>query len=313
MAKPVAFSTAAVSPADRLDFWTDKVRENLFDVSMRPFAAEGLEASCHARTHDDHSAMSFANNALMLDRTAALITSDPIDSLFLTFVIDGTALYYSGTQSEVIRAGEFLLYDPQRPYVLTFSQGFRQLFLDAPRESLVGAAGDGWTPEDTTTRRYSQSALSRTGSGPDGIHHLHDAISGSYRARQDLEGTRILGAVRRLIEPSPLAEYAAVARDFIQINFARPDLTAEEIARGTAVSSRHLNRALAPEGETILSLLTNTRMAEARRLLSSGLSITEVAHTCGYRTVGQFSRVFSSRHGEGPAVWRRTDQQTIIT
>ena len=58
--------------------------------------------------------------------------------------------------------------------------------------------------------------------------------------------------------------------------------------------------------ETPLSYLTNWRMRQAQKLLTTDNSnISEIAASVGYQSEAAFNRIFKSKTGQTPAVYRR--------
>lgn len=76
---------------------------------------------------------------------------------------------------------------------------------------------------------------------------------------------------------------------------------------GTGVSLAYLSRLFKASGVPgVAATLRRVRLDDARRLLrTSPLSIKEVAHAAGFRSVKQFERAFRHAHGRAPSEWRR--------
>lgn len=84
------------------------------------------------------------------------------------------------------------------------------------------------------------------------------------------------------------------------------DLVLEEIARRVASSRRQLQRAFAEVGRTSFrSYLTSFRMDRAAELLvTTDLTVRDVAAAVGYRQPAQFAKAFRRRHGCAPSEYR---------
>ncbi|MEC7764274.1 MAG: AraC family transcriptional regulator [Pseudomonadota bacterium] len=85
------------------------------------------------------------------------------------------------------------------------------------------------------------------------------------------------------------------------------DLTA--CARATALTPRAIQRALSDTGDTFSALLTDTRLATARRLLAdparAHLPISTLAADAGFRDPSHFGRLFATHMGTSPGAWRK--------
>ncbi len=81
------------------------------------------------------------------------------------------------------------------------------------------------------------------------------------------------------------------------------------IADAVAISPYHFIRQFeAVFGITPHQFRTERRLAEAKRLLSLGRSVTEVCFDVGFASVGSFSTLFTRRIGVPPSAYRRRVQ-----
>ena len=87
------------------------------------------------------------------------------------------------------------------------------------------------------------------------------------------------------------------------------DLTLESLASEIGMSrSVFFNQFKKLVHETPLSYLTNWRIRQAQRLLlSDNSNISEIAASVGYRSEAAFNRIFKSKTGQTPAVYRRSN------
>jgi AraC-like DNA-binding protein len=101
---------------------------------------------------------------------------------------------------------------------------------------------------------------------------------------------------------------------FLEQRFADPGIRLSSAARRAALSPAYLARLLkASTGLTFLQHLRRFRVRHADQLLlTTRLSIKEIAARCGYNGPGSFDRDFRRVHGCAPSVWRaehRTREQ----
>ncbi|QYE35647.1 AraC family transcriptional regulator [Polymorphobacter sp. PAMC 29334] len=94
--------------------------------------------------------------------------------------------------------------------------------------------------------------------------------------------------------------------DYIEANLAT-DVGVTELAEIAGVSAFHFTRAFKnATGSTPYAYLTSRRVAVAKRALADGkLNIGAVAALCGFRTSGQFARMFKQMTGMTPTRFRR--------
>ncbi|MDD2868535.1 two-component regulator propeller domain-containing protein [Neomegalonema sp.] len=90
--------------------------------------------------------------------------------------------------------------------------------------------------------------------------------------------------------------------DFLERSLSDPRADLAQAAAACLTSDRSLQRKLnALYGKSFSALLTFARMERARRLLTEGRGVGEVAEACGYETATGFSRQFKSLNGVSPS------------
>ena len=95
------------------------------------------------------------------------------------------------------------------------------------------------------------------------------------------------------------------AIDYINKNFHR-QLLLEEIAKNSYVSVNQLCRLFSKYcGTTVVKYIVSRRITEAKKLLSSGKSVTDTAIMCGFEDYANFIRVFKKHVGVTPGKYTR--------
>ena len=51
--------------------------------------------------------------------------------------------------------------------------------------------------------------------------------------------------------------------------------------------------------------LLNTRIKQAKKLLSKNISITDIAHMVGYDNIYEFSKIFKKKTGKSPSFFKK--------
>jgi AraC-like DNA-binding protein len=89
---------------------------------------------------------------------------------------------------------------------------------------------------------------------------------------------------------------------FIETRLGDATLTVDDIAHGNSVSTRYLHALFEGTGETCREFLMRRRRELAYQLLLSPapVSVTEVAHRCGFDNPSSFSRAFRAAYGVSP-------------
>ena len=97
----------------------------------------------------------------------------------------------------------------------------------------------------------------------------------------------------------------ATARRAVVAGLTLGDVSVETVAASVGLHHRTLNRRLADEGTSVFELLKQERYRIARDLLANTpLSISEVAATLLYTSIGSFTRAFQAWSQESPSDWR---------
>lgn len=98
---------------------------------------------------------------------------------------------------------------------------------------------------------------------------------------------------------------------FIESKLGDSSLTVDEIAHCNAVSIRYLHMLFEGTGETCREFLMRRRRELAYQLLQSPafVSVTEVAHRCGFDNPSSFSRAFRAAYGVSPREARTARRQ----
>lgn len=97
----------------------------------------------------------------------------------------------------------------------------------------------------------------------------------------------------------------------VQQNYNNSDLNVDFICTAMAMSKVQLYRKIkAITGSTINEYIQSVRVETAKDLLSNtDLSLSEIAHKCGYSSSSYFSKNFKQLVGKTPSEWKKTPNQ----
>ena len=111
---------------------------------------------------------------------------------------------------------------------------------------------------------------------------------------------------RRFLEQkTPVHKKMLQARQYLHQNFAR-DVTTDELASVSDLSKFHLIRCFRDHfGITPRQFLLSQRVANAKQLISNGMTVLEAAYACGFADQSHFSRYFKKISGYSPGKLRR--------
>lgn len=214
----------------------------------------------------------------------------------------GQADLWQGGRQARLAPGDFALIDSAQPFRLSMEGRFDQLLVTMPRS--------------TMTSMYRgiehRTALTRGRAGGETlVRDLVLAYGESAASTQAHEDTYIASAVIHLMgvcesERSTNAD-SLLHRAMALMTIELADTDASRIAAELGVSRRYLDMLFARTGRSFSAHLRERRLAIAAERLQGQRhqSITEVAHTVGFKDSAHFARAFRKRYGITPSEWRR--------
>lgn len=150
------------------------------------------------------------------------------------------------------------------------------------------------------------------------LHSLHVAIESLQAPAIEKESRLILALTNLLvrhatprpfvIQDRPNRKFVKMAKEFIEDHY-HDNVTLKEIALAVNISPFHLLRMFKEEiGLAPHAYLTQYRIGKARRLLSKGTPIIQVALQTGFCDQSQFAKRFKQLVGTTPGHYRSTPQ-----
>jgi AraC-like DNA-binding protein len=133
--------------------------------------------------------------------------------------------------------------------------------------------------------------------------YLLEMISISYTMGFDLESSPSAAAWRRRND---------VVR-YIEDHLRDPSLTAESVAEGVHLSSRHLRTIFSASGEKVSAYILRRRLEECARKIRdpawSGQTLMGIAFSWGFNSAAHFTRSFRDQYGVSPREYRRVAER----
>ncbi|MDG3010174.1 AraC family transcriptional regulator [Rhodococcus sp. D2-41] len=112
------------------------------------------------------------------------------------------------------------------------------------------------------------------------------------------------------LEPPKDATTADRVREVIELLLPTGRCSIEQVARSLGVDRRTIHRRLTDSAESYSSILNDTRVDLARRMVENRrYSLTEIADLLSFSAPSNFSRWFRAQFGCSPQVWRNARQQ----
>ena len=294
---PVLFSTAGLAEAERVALWEEHNAQALIGLRCRSLEDDALELEATeinlqlARVH----LARVTGTPHVVERTRSVVRRLPSEAVACYLALAGEAFFYHDDGVRVLRPGQLIVCDADRPFMRGFSQGLEELAVKVPRE--VWQALDGPSLAQPLVFDVDEgTAQARALARMVGRAVRPQAAAGAVEEGVLLE---LLGSVVSGRASMSAAVHLATAKAFVEEHLADPGLTAARVARGIGVSERHLSRVFAAGGEGFPPYLLGRRLERARVLLLAGTpeSVAGAAAACGFGSASHFSHTFRERYG----------------
>jgi len=308
-------STSEVPAKERLDYWHSLVG-NIF-------ADSGFECEEDARETfrgDVWNQRSGSLDIFEINAVAHAVhrtvedTTNP--AIILTMQLEGEGYISQDGRDDVLKPGDFTLFDSCRPFDLRFRGPMKQYVVRIPWQSV--------NQQLISPKRVAGLSIR----GNQGMGHVASTFIQSFikevpRLDQP-EVNSLCHSLIDIVNASALSTLEQRSRNttnystfqihrirlFIEENLRNPDLSPALIAAASGISQRHMNKLFEAEGISIGRLIWERRLEKCRQNLVdnrlAGKSITEIAHSWGFKSSSHFSRTFKERFGISPREARAT-------
>jgi AraC-like DNA-binding protein len=251
---------------------------------------------------------------------------------FWTYVatLSGQIRIRQGAWQGMMGAGDQVVLLPDHPFAMEFvTDGTAAVLLDFRVQSTLRAAdplpllGLPAVVNARPTLKWRTVCLrvvrllgvQKNGCGPDPrayltVRGMGDSLLGAYLL-DGITANRIA-----LSNDRPVPDWLAVVRQRMEHNFFRPEMNVSRMARESGYSREHVQREYRKVfGQSPAETLWAVRLSMACRKLDTdpGLSMSEIARGCGFKTPSHFSRMFHLRFGTSPRQWRDRGRATAPT
>lgn len=292
------FATAQIEADRQVELWERHNAESLIALACLPPAARSFEAvEVNLQLERVHLARVRGTRHLV-ERSADLVEAKPAEAIAVYVTIMGEAVFEQDGQRRVLRPGQLLLCDADRPFLRGFGRGLDELAVKVPRSefsALSGLAtvstpivvdvGPGENPHGRALARLVGRAVRRDCPVPADEQAVFELVS-------------VLATHGHIGLP---VAHRAAARTFIEEHFTDQTLCAADVASGTGISERHLSRLFAAAGTSVPRHILSRRLDAAHSMLATdptkGLRTSDVAARCGFTSVAYFSQTFRRRFG----------------
>lgn len=314
------WSTDAVPPSQRLDYWIGAICEGFLEMDVTSPRAQAFGATLESAPLGPVGVNRVRGTAQDVYRTRRAIAHSRHNYYYLLCKSDSPWVADQEERSARLLPGDAVLVDSRRRYAFHLQQSADTVSLELPT-----AWVESWLPDagDLVARRID----GRSGWGCV-LSQFARQLTPEVAVRPPLPAALLadqLGGLLALAFGQGAAQpgeggggsaAAALRRrvlDATRERHAEPGLTAAAVARGLGISERSLHRCLAAEaGEgatTFATALTGFRMQVAQRMLADTrfdrLSVAEIGLRVGLSDASHFVRQCRRHLGHTPGQLRR--------
>ncbi|MFH5207059.1 AraC family transcriptional regulator [Antrihabitans sp. NCIMB 15449] len=300
------FSTRGLPQEERVRLWEEHNAEALIGLGCRTLTGDALEAAERTVQLPQLRFGRVIGTPHVVDRTHAHIRAIPTDAIVAYFALKGDAFFYHEHGCEMVRPGQAIVGDGDKPFMRGFSQGLHELVLEVPR-SLFDYPHWHNTFRSPQTLDFTQNPHARAL-----LRLIGTTLQDGTDSSAVVEATAIDLFRMALGGPpaSPSAAHTAAASVFIAEHLHEPDLAVPKIAAAVGISERQLSRLFAADGVGVVRFILDQRLDRAHSAVLSNTTaaLSDIAAKCGFSSQSYFSKTFKERYGLSPSALRSSRQ-----
>jgi AraC-like DNA-binding protein len=310
----VVLDTSSSAPHRRLAVWQDIVCDTFVGLDC---ASDRNEAFWGTVAQSRIGAASFTrvdSCAQHVMRTPSRIARASEDFVLVALGNHGVNGVFQDGREAIVCAGEFVIYDTNRPYELRFNESFSQTIFQVPRKLLQQRVGSfdaltattfsGDRPLERLVYDFLISA-SRT------VDHV-DSATGGRLLEQALDLVALAFAERLQDRPLDRSFHRSALlyrlKNYVLTHLRDPELSMSRAAANLGISVRYASDLMAAEQLSFRSYVQAQRLDRCRRDLAdpalAARHISDIAFAWGFNDLAHFSRIFKQKFGASPREWR---------
>ncbi len=311
-------STADLPATRRLSDWQEIYGRSITHVDIEPIGTGEFHADFVFHLLPSVSIAAGSRSAAHYHVTRDLAKRNA-DAVLLSWVRSGAASMAQFAEESIVDVGNAVIASSTDPFKGTMLKPGSFTTLALPRRTIAALSpnyvqyfGRTIGAESAALRllmRYVNMMLDEDRFADEGIcrtvsDHLVDLAALVLGARGD-------AAVPALQRGARAARLATIKFDVLR-SLGDFGLSAETVAAGNGVSSRHVRRLFEEEGSSFSAYVLAERLAKAHNMLADRrferATIARIAHECGFGDISYFNRRFRARFGRTPSDVRRCSE-----
>jgi AraC family transcriptional regulator, positive regulator of tynA and feaB len=310
------FSSDAVEPRDRFEFWVEAVKEHVVPVRVEPAEDCPFLGEIEMQMIGDLSIVNIAAAGQRAAWTRSEIARSTDHFVLTCLHLDGAVCVKTEDRGMGLRCGDVLLLNSLQEFRLGLEHPHRDLIVKFPRRWLEARVprpdllSSVVLPHDSPLVRLCAGYLAAGFKAADQLTPKAAIMFATHVV--DLLAEAITDSQRS--EPSASEAWRAAmfvrAGRLIALNVGDADFRPDQLAHQLGISTRTLHRIFAERDTTVMKHLLAERVGRAAKLLASPQArrrtVTEIAFACGFNDLSHFGRVFEAQMGMAPSQWRKS-------
>lgn len=242
-------------------------------------------------------------------RTEQLIEDSPRSFFKISLQLEGQSSMEQAGREVHLTAGDLVIYDTSKPYVLSFDSPFALMVIQIPHDKL--RIPTGLVANAVATRIGASDGLGRVVSPflmsiATNMEHLKGP-AGAMLAKNALELlesliTNQLDVVKTARDPH--WDLLRKIQDYVDDNLADPDLGPASVASAVHISTRHLHSLFARQSTTVSTYIRSRRLEKCYLDLTNralaDIPVSSIGAAWGFTDAAHFSRTFKAEYGQAP-------------
>ena len=305
--------TRSVAPDQRFDLFYEFVRRELMPMTApRGHAKRDFQARLLSAKFGMRCATLISAPAHRAQRDWREIKRDDPGVFTLICILQGSQTILSESRATQIQCGEMFIVSSSQPFSLDGPLGsYTAVTLTLPQTDLTAVAIYPLLNTNGVSNLPTAQLLYET------MTCIAGALGSKDYEQIPFLSSVALGAVSFGLPNQSKSFHGEthqkmtieMVRMEIERNLSDPALCIQDVAARVGVSVRALQRALAKETRCFRNMLQRARMRAAHRMLvSTDVSIQEVAYACGYLDLSAFYRAFRRHYDSPPADLRASSR-----
>lgn len=307
---PVLLDLSHVEEDRRAGLWAHTATAVFPGLSISDMPSAAPDGQIRSMTMGSGSIWSIRSAPALVSYSPVNTANAPAASIALLMQIEGSMVVGQNRRACEMGEGDMCLIDERVAFVMQGLVRSEIVFLRMPRQAVLG--------RHPYLEHRTASLLDRDDPG---AMLLRDTLMRTIQSAPSLREEQRASALSAMVHllgvatAPPNAQLDDVswrvrsALDFIEMNLADGDLTAERVAHAQGVSRRRLDQVLLSAlGVSVTSQIWKRRLELAAADLVDpryeSHTVSQIAFATGFEDAAHFSRAFKAKFGHAPRDWR---------